>query len=61
MGLLREPLPRDPFLLAPTRTRGQGQGARAFTETLEVAIPLWGPGLGGRASVSRPSHLPCPL
>lgn len=40
---------------------GQGQGARAFTETLEVAIPLWGPGPVGRASVSRPAHLPCPL
>lgn len=51
--------PSIPSSLAPAGARGQGQGARAFTETLEVAIPLWGPSPVGGGQAAGPAHLPC--
>lgn len=54
LGLLHEPVPQIPSSLAPTRARGQGQGARAFTETLEVGL-VCGDGLP-----AGPTRLPYP-
>lgn len=61
LGLLHEPLPQMSSSLAHSRARsqGKGQGARAFTETLEVAIPLWGPA-GGEGLSAGPARLPYP-
>lgn len=45
-----------PGLPCPHHSEGQSCNTRAFTETLEVAIPPWEPGPGGlvgRGSVSR--------
>lgn len=61
LGLLHEPLPQIPASLAPTRARGQGPGARAFTETLEVAIPLWGPAGGEEVCQRDPPAFPAHL